>query len=277
MGTRLLTRICLTGGPCAGKTTALEAIRKELEGDGYAVAVVPEVPTVLFANGFSARSAREPWETIFYVEQMCRVQEALEEAQLASLVMLGGREEKAGLVLLCDRGVTDNRAYVKPITWEAVCLRMNYRKGDSDLQRYDAVIHMETAALGAQPHYQNNAVRLETPGEAAALDAKTLAAWQGHPNVTVVDNKGTFNDKIDRVLTAVYAAVGGARQPVKARECVFSMAWVGQCKKPAAHGDFCAQHVAEKCRCGRQAVRDCDATIGPMVCGQPLCGKCRCH
>ena len=39
------------GGPCAGKTTALERVRKHLEESGFRVFTVPEVATLFFANG----------------------------------------------------------------------------------------------------------------------------------------------------------------------------------------------------------------------------------
>ena len=45
-----VTRILLTGGPCAGKTTALAAIKSDLTQLGYKVLEVPEAATIL-ANG----------------------------------------------------------------------------------------------------------------------------------------------------------------------------------------------------------------------------------
>lgn len=42
-----ITRVCLTGGPCAGKTTALSTIRLRLEQIGYRVLLVPEAATIL--------------------------------------------------------------------------------------------------------------------------------------------------------------------------------------------------------------------------------------
>jgi len=60
--------------------------------------------------------------------------------------------------------------------------------------------------------------------------------------------------------------------------CQFVIAWVGTCKKPTKEGkDYCEKHEKEKCSCGGQAVTECSATIGPMVCGRPLCGNCNCN
>lgn len=67
-------------------------------------------------------------------------------------------------------------------------------------------------------------------------------------------------------------------KPAATSQCEFSIAWVGRCKNPSVESsNVCELHAQKTCRCGRQAVRECDAVIGPMVCGMPACGSCRCH
>jgi predicted ATPase len=44
-------RICLTGGPCAGKTTALATLAQGLTDKGYLVLQVPEAATMLMKGG----------------------------------------------------------------------------------------------------------------------------------------------------------------------------------------------------------------------------------
>jgi putative protein kinase ArgK-like GTPase of G3E family len=46
-----ITRICVTGGPCAGKTTALATLQLHLKQIGYRVLVVPEAATILMLGG----------------------------------------------------------------------------------------------------------------------------------------------------------------------------------------------------------------------------------
>lgn len=46
-----LTRILLTGGPCAGKSTAIAAISQDLTQLGYKVLVVPEAATIIMKGG----------------------------------------------------------------------------------------------------------------------------------------------------------------------------------------------------------------------------------
>ena len=48
-------KIVLTGGPCAGKTTALTWINNYFAKRGYAVLIIPETATELISNGVA------PW------------------------------------------------------------------------------------------------------------------------------------------------------------------------------------------------------------------------
>jgi len=82
-----------------------------------------------------------------------------------------------------------------------------------------------------------------------------------------------------RPSTSATRRVVGAPALPELIECSFVMSWAGMChvKHPKSEGKFCARHRGLKCRCGRAASTDCDSVIGPMVCGMPLCGRCRCH
>lgn len=57
-------------------------------------------------------------------------------------------------------------------------------------RRYEAVIHLVTAAQGAVEFYtsQNNEARYETVNEAQALDQKLINAWVGHPHFSIIQN-----------------------------------------------------------------------------------------
>ena len=46
-----IIRICLTGGPCAGKTTALTTLNQTLTQLGFRVLIVPEAATMLMKGG----------------------------------------------------------------------------------------------------------------------------------------------------------------------------------------------------------------------------------
>jgi hypothetical protein len=68
--------------------------------------------------------------------------------------------------------------------------------------RYDQIIHLVTAANGAEKFYalDNNQTRTEGIEIARQLDKKTGKAWIGHPYIDVIDNCTDFEMKIARVL-----------------------------------------------------------------------------
>ncbi len=70
----MVTRIAITGGPCSGKTSALAALRVELENRNYRVYVVPEAVTIMVNGGFkfSDQGIREG-NTIAFQVQVARV------------------------------------------------------------------------------------------------------------------------------------------------------------------------------------------------------------
>lgn len=82
-----------------------------------------------------------------------------------------------------DRGTMDNFAYLaEGKEWVLDYLGMSV--GELRDERYDMVIHMTTAADGAEDFYTlgNNHARSESPELAIELDRKIQAQWQGHHN-----------------------------------------------------------------------------------------------
>lgn len=57
-------------------------------------------------------------------------------------------------------------------------------------RRYEAVIHLVTAAQGAVDFYtnSNNEARYEGVEDAQNLDQKLINAWVGHPHFSIIQN-----------------------------------------------------------------------------------------
>lgn len=72
------------------------------------------------------------------------------------------------VVLLIDRGVLDGSAYVSKSGWQALLDDMGYNDLMLRDNRYDAIMHMVTAADGAAQFYDNltNSARYESVEEA---------------------------------------------------------------------------------------------------------------
>ena len=199
-----LHRIVFTGGPCAGKSSALDRVGSWLAACGLRIFRVPEASTLLLAGGMRV-AGQTPNAMRTFQRGIVEVQIALERAFFA----FAGASGEAS-VLLLDRGIPDGAAYLPEPAWEELLGELGLVHRDLRDARYDAVIHLMTAAIGAEEHYgiQTNAVRYETLEEARVVDERLRRAWLGHPSLSVIDNATDFETKMRRVLLAVCDVVG---------------------------------------------------------------------
>lgn len=99
---------------------------------------------------------------------------------------------------------------MEPEEW----VRLLETEGKSEVElrdeRYDCVVHMRTAAAGAQAHYNTdgNEARREGPELARNLDERLLKAWTGHPYYVIVDNSTDFEAKLERTIKAALFRAG---------------------------------------------------------------------
>lgn len=174
-------RIVLTGGPGGGKTTAADLFRREIGED---VVVVPEAATLLYSGGFprvGELDVRKATQRAIY-----HVQKNLEDAHSAHY----GRR-----ILLCDRGTIDGAIY-----WPGDTDSFFQDLGttfEQQLDRYDAVIFFETAAVGGISIEGGNPVRTESTEEAVDLDWRLRELWSKHPRFVLVPHYPSFMKKIN--------------------------------------------------------------------------------
>ena len=197
-----IQKIVITGGPCAGKTTALAWIANNLPEKGYRVLFVPETATELIGGGLT------PWGCGTNLDyQRCQMELQLTKERLFER---GARTMPTDKVLIvCDRGAMDNKAYMTDLDFNLICEELH--TSEVELRdRYDAVFHLVTAAKGAEEAYTfaNNAARYETVEQAVALDDRIIAAWTGHPHLRVIDNTTAFEEKLERLLHEILTFLG---------------------------------------------------------------------
>lgn len=201
-----IRELVLTGGPCAGKTTALAILANELPKRGWRVPRASEAATMFTTGGVPdiAAVAADP-------SRFTRFQLALTAAQGHLRASFRAMAEALGdnTLIVYDRAETDNAAYIGAEAYRDVISRLGMTP-NAVRDSYDAVVHLVTAADGAEHAYTtaNNEARRENVEEARALDRATLAAWIDHPRLIVVDNRGSFDDKMRRVLSVALRLLG---------------------------------------------------------------------
>ncbi|MCF7831870.1 MAG: AAA family ATPase [Candidatus Pacebacteria bacterium] len=210
------TMICLTGGPCAGKTSFEAYIKEELMKAGILAFFIPESATLLIQAG--AHPAL--YESIEFQKQIIGMQKQHEDffLSLADTTLSHLRK-----VIFCDRGLLDGVAYlpgeVSLINFQDQVLLhpvSGIGLGVEQIRsRYAGIIHLVTAANGAEEFYtlSNNSARSETVDHARMLDERTKQCWLGHSHISVIPNtvQGkpiSFDQKMRLARDKVFALLG---------------------------------------------------------------------
>jgi nicotinamide riboside kinase len=180
-------KVAITGGPSGGKTTLIEALKRDL---GQKCAIVPEAASILYRGGFprtkEAIGIVHAQKAIYYTQK-----------ELEDMIC----ETSGKTLIVCDRGSLDSVAY-----WpedEKHFFNMLGSSREQELARYDWVIHLDTATLDF--YDSSNPIRTETHLEAEVLNSKIKAAWAGHPRRVIITHNEDFLSKMTTSLTVIRA------------------------------------------------------------------------
>lgn len=171
--------IILTGGPGGGKTTLIRELTRDPAWKGWFLAL----PEAIFVAGRVGISIQEQ----LFQRLMVETQRGLEDALARTL------EADDPRLVLCHRGTLDPLAYWLDRGWpEDAFFAYTGTTRVDHYRRYVAVIHLVTAADGAEAHYQRwpEARRPESIEQAIHLDRLLQGVWSDHPNYHCLDNKG---------------------------------------------------------------------------------------
>ncbi|KGI61095.1 AAA family ATPase [Prevotella sp. S7 MS 2] len=204
-----IKKIVLTGGPCAGKTTALVKVIEHFSSLGFKVFTIPEVPTLFSQSGMDYLTSNPQ---LFYEGEKATLEVQLE---LENKFIRMAETCTEPVVIICDRGVMDISAYMKSEMWDKIIGDIGVTTAQLRDARYDAVLHLVSAADGAENYYtnSNNKHRSEGLELARQLDKKVIEAWTGHPHLRVINNHENFDNKLYRVLKEI-SSVLGLPQPI---------------------------------------------------------------
>ena len=201
-----VSMIVLTGGPCSGKSSSLACLTERLSDHGFMVFIIPETATLITGSGIDRRKMDRTNQVVMFEETIFDMQLAFEETYKKAVARIFPDRKK---VILLDRGIMDIKAFIPHEEFRA----MLKRKGLSEVDvrdRYSGVIHLVTAAEGAEEYYTgaNNTARIESAEEARSIDCLTRESWLGHPHFRIIDNRTGFEDKIRRTFEAISEFLG---------------------------------------------------------------------
>ncbi|XP_034182171.2 TRPL translocation defect 14 isoform X2 [Osmia lignaria lignaria] len=243
MEQKRLYKVVLTGGPCGGKTTGQTRLCTFFENMGWKVFRVPETATVLLSGGikFSDLNAEEAkgsvsrpsitkwsqrryrnrsdkgearWPEILEVDssEAFKFQENLLRTmiQIENTFFQLGESSSRNCLIICDRGAMDASAFISKDKWELMMASNGWNNVELRDNRYNQIIHMVSAANGAEDFYstEEHVCRSEGVELARELDYKAAAAWVGHPYFDVIDNSQDFESKICRMIECVCQKLG---------------------------------------------------------------------
>lgn len=204
MEQKRLYKVVLTGGPCGGKTTGQMRLCTFFENMGWKVFRVPESATVLLSGGikFSDLNAEEAFK---FQENLLRTM-----IQIENTFFQLGESCSRNCLIICDRGAMDASAFISKDKWELMMASNGWNNVELRDNRYNQIIHMVSAANGAEDFYstEDHACRSESVEVARELDYKAAAAWVGHPYFDVIDNSQDFESKICRMIECVCQKLG---------------------------------------------------------------------
>jgi len=197
---------CITGGPCAGKTTCLQFLSERFT-PAYKVYIIPELATLTIGAGVAIIPSEFTHDThTVFTKGIMKAQMDLENYfyEIAKI-------QKEDVIIFTDRGMMDNIAYCSEETRDRVFKETGWNTQKLTNQRYDAIFHLVTAADGAEEFYtlENNEARSEGVDLAKMLDKWTQNSWVSHQNQFIIDNSiPGFNKKIERLYMLIANFLG---------------------------------------------------------------------
>mgnify|MGYP001597086730 CR=1 FL=1 len=199
-----VTMIVITGGPSAGKSTILKMLPQILwDRAGFRAVTIREAATEFHESGLTR--GRGGLTSRAFQRHLFRHGLMVEDSLRLASGDLPGKK-----LVICDRAAMDVAAYVGPRQFNALRRELGQSIVDLRDRRYTGVIFLRSTAVDAPQFYTqaNNPARQESAAEAIAADARTLAAWTGHPHLRIIDNSTDLAGKAERAFQAICRVLG---------------------------------------------------------------------
>ena len=191
----MIPRIVLTGGPCSGKSTIIESIKK----DRPDIHCVPEMATIVIGQ-FGITPSKDVVKNRHFQKAVYRAQRIFEATSNQFAI---SDNKKA---ILFDRGAMDGAAYMTGGIKEFK--KFFNTTLEAEYSQYDAVICLDIPPSDVyEANRRNNPVRSENYDQACKLGEKIVKAWVNHPNFFMIPNGTGWKDKERMAKKAIETAL----------------------------------------------------------------------
>ncbi|CAG0890965.1 unnamed protein product [Darwinula stevensoni] len=215
-------KIVLTGGPCGGKTTGQLRLSTFFENLGWKVFRVPETASILLSGGVKFSELTEDEGDCLvsslsvYIYFLLSRSFLFQESLLKTMMQIEqsyfslAESNSHNCLIICDRGAMDASAFISLEKWEKIMQRNRLNAVDLRDSRYNHIVHMVSAAYGAEQFYsiEDHSCRSEDLELARKMDNLAAKAWIGHPYFDVIDNCTDFESKMKRMIQTVCQRIG---------------------------------------------------------------------
>jgi len=170
-------KIVITGGPASGKTEFFERLKTLPELSGFA---------------FLEEQARH---FLAAKPQLCQ-----DKRELHRRIYLAQREQEDKLSdkdIITDRGTADALAY-QPDVMAIIGTTL-----ETEYKRYDAVIHLGSAAALGEKYFAGDDIRKETIDQAMEIENALKKVWGNHPGYYFVQVETNMNRKFDNFIRII--------------------------------------------------------------------------
>ena len=188
-------KIVLTGGPCAGKTTAVKTIKNHLKERNIPCFIVPETATELITN-----LVNNEIPNLYEFQKLVMKRQIEKESDTLDYIYSNySKVDKC--VVIYDRGLYDNLAYLNNNKLFKKMLKSFHLDQLTSLERYDMVVDLLSLATCKPNEYNNsNEARKEDIKEASNLDNRTSNAWSNHFNLRIVSSDISFEEESQIII-----------------------------------------------------------------------------
>merc|ERR1712212_530791 len=151
-------------------------------------------------------------------------------------------------LIIADRGVMDASAFISREAWDKILTKLSLEDIEISDNRYNHVVHLQSAAIGAEKFYttEEHTARFEGLELARERDNNAMEAWRDHPYVDIIDNRSDFDSKMNRLVDVVVRRIGidvGDRFSANARKVKFVINGLpGDSDFPVKFTDFQVVH-----------------------------------